>query len=191
MEGPIMKVAFDLDPTQASSQFKFTISRNSGIVWARFEDNWDFFVKFKLQGGGSVIFIQSHIGWTGSAGKGSASPVRISLSALGVFEQHGLATAEELEGFRAGVVPGEEKQGFGANWDVELMLRAMLKGVEFAPVCEQTPLGKLYGEQKALTAFTVRPMSQSQVLVVPAQAGLPVLTLEARALLQQELKDLG
>src|SRR3954471_3938246 len=93
MEGPIMKVAFDLDPTQVSSQFRVTISRNSGIVWARFEDNWDFFVKFKLQGGGSVVFIASHMGWTGSTGKSTAAPVRLSLPALGVLEQHGLGRA--------------------------------------------------------------------------------------------------
>jgi hypothetical protein len=167
------------------------LARNTKRIDAKLESQWDRLLKVKLDLGGSVVFLADQCGFNGTRffATRSAAPIRISLSAISVFRAKGLATDDELAGYRDGMVPSTAAAAEPVpTSDIELMFRAQLHATEFTPVYEWVnPTAKLFGGPKVLTGFAIRLASDSNVHVATAANGLPVLTPELRMLLRKEL----
>src|SRR5690349_1944798 len=119
-------------PSPAGIKRECMLSRNGTAIGARFEAEWDRLVKVKLgAGGGSVVFLSWQCGYDGAgfSQSGTATPIRISLSALSALKHSGLATEAEMEGYRDGVAPGGASQAAAPPAsDIELMFRAQMRG---------------------------------------------------------------
>jgi hypothetical protein len=104
--------------------------------------------------------------------RGSAVPVLVSAPMLDFLVDRDLATADEAAGLLADlpVPPGP------GTADARLMLKAALAGANFQPIVENG----------AVTGYTLRTLGESEVFLLDAEDGVPVLDEAARAALRRQ-----
>lgn len=182
---------FEFEPSGVNDTY-LRITRNAVSCILAPAEAWNGLVRVNYVVAGTaagrephIIFRCLDIGWDDGRfyWKGKASPVVVSTGMVDVLNERGLLSDDEAERLVFGTPAGLSAS---AGSDEGLMLRAMLAGCTFSPVYDTRP--GLYGETAPkVTGFALKTLGASDVHVLDARAGLPVLTATARDALRREL----
>jgi len=182
---------FEFEPSGVNDTY-LRITRNAVSCILAPADAWNGLVRLNYVAAGTasgrephVIFRSLDVGWDDGRfyWKGKATPVVISTAMVDVLNERGLLSDDEAERLVFGTPAGVASS---SGSDEGLMLRAMLAGCTFSPVYDTKP-GLFDGTPPKVTGFALRTMNTSDVHLLDARGGLPVLTGEAREALKREL----
>lgn len=182
---------FEFEPSGVNDTY-LRITRNAVSCILAPADAWNGLVRLNYVVAGTiggrephVIFRALDVGWDDGRfyWKGKATPVVVSTAMVDVLNERGLLSDDEAERLVFGT-PGGVAAGGGS--DEGLMLRAMLAGCTFAPLYDAKP-GIFDGTPPKVTGFALKTLNASDVHVLEARNGVPVLTTEARDSLKREI----
>lgn len=182
---------FEFEPSGVNDTY-LRITRNAVSCILAPADAWNGLVRLNYVVAGTiggrephVIFRSLDVGWDDGRfyWKGKATPVVVSTAMVDVLNERGLLSDDEAERLVFGT-PGGVAAGGGS--DEGLMLRAMLAGCSFAPLYDTKP-GIFDGAPPKVTGFALKTLNASDVHVLEARNGVPVLSTEARDALKREV----
>ncbi|MBY0431823.1 MAG: hypothetical protein K2Q10_11540 [Rhodospirillales bacterium] len=182
---------FEFEPSGVNDTY-LRLTRNAVSCILAPADAWNGLVRLNYVVGGTIggrephiIFRALDVGWDDGRfyWKGKATPVLVSTAMVDVLNDRGLLSDDEAERMVFGTPAGMAQ---AASSDDGLMLRAVLAGCTLSPIYDTRP-GLFDGRPPKVTDFALRTPSASQVHVLEARNGVPVLTAEARDALKREL----
>ncbi|HYG90455.1 MAG TPA: hypothetical protein VD978_29815 [Azospirillum sp.] len=182
---------FEFEPSGVNDTY-LRITRNAVSCILAPADTWNGLVRLNYVVTGTIggrephiIFRSLDVGWDDGRfyWKGKAGPVVVSTAMVDVLNERGLLSDDEAERLVFGTPAGLST---AAGSDEGLMLRALLAGCTFTPVYDTRP-GLFAGAPPKVTGFALKTLGASDVHVLEARAGVPLLTSQARDALRREL----